>query len=338
MKLFIQIANLKQLSSIWDDLFEIKSHEKIKKKLKIIEYKNQQVSFQYNTLYQSVSILKNQEYFGSTISSNVFWFYYWNDTCEHLIPNKNEYIQFEEYIKKLNNWVKSSRKKTIAFVTPSVWNYWVKRLKIIFDYLKTKKYKTEIIVNDLWVLNLINTKYKENLIPVLWRLLNKAQRNPIIDKDPDPQVPSFLGKEVYEKIKKLQYAYYNANPLEISNYKNSFNKYWIKRFGVDNLTIEWDLKIEDDIDIYYPYNSVAHGRNCATRWIQEKTWEYYVQDLPCAKYCQKYDVFLWQWTQERWITQRWNWIWKKYIELNKINKDLINKKNTRLVFSPFIPV
>jgi len=56
-------------------------------------------------------------------------------------------------------------------------------------------------------------------------MLNKAQRNPIIDKNPDPQVPNFLGKDVYEKIKKLQYAYYDNNPLSLKNYKNSFIKH-----------------------------------------------------------------------------------------------------------------
>lgn len=340
MKLFIQVANINQLKSIWDDLFEIKTWEEVKKKLKIIEYKNKQVSFQYNTLYESVSKLKSPEYFWQTISSNVFWFYFWNDTCEHLIPTLKEFQNFEEYIKTLNTWSQSARKKTISFVTPDVGNYWIKRLKVIFDYLNSKKYKSEIIVNDFWVLNLIKTNYSEKLIPVLWRMLNKAQRNPIIDKNPDPQVPWFLGKEVYEKIKKFQLAYYNSNPLTVWNYKNAFKKYWIERFWVDNITIEWNVSLQNDenLDIYYPYNSVAHWRNCATRWIQEKTWEYYVQDLPCARYCQKYDVFLWQWTQERWITQRGNWVWKKYIELDKINKEIINKKETRLVFAPFIPV
>lgn len=336
MKLYLHVANINQLKPIWENIFELNDYEEIKNKLKIIEYKNKQVSFQYNTFFQSISILKNKDYFWKTIKSQVYWFYYGNDTCEHLIPTINEYKQFENYIKELNTWSKSSRKKTITFVTSSAWDYWIKRLKTIFDYLETKKYKTEIIVNDFWVLQLLK-KYKQ-LIPVLGRMLNKAQRNPIIDKNPDPQVPSFLGKEVYDKIKKLQYAYYDNNPLSLSNYKNAFIKFWIKRFWVDNITIEWNLNLDNNLDIYYPYNSIAHWRNCATRGIQEKTWEYYVQDLPCARYCQKYDVFLWQWTHERWITQKWNWIWKKYLNLEKINKDLLNKEETRLVFSPFIAV
>jgi len=338
MKLYIHIANINQLKPIWDNLFNLKDYEKIKNKLKIIEYKNKQVSFQYKTYFQSISILKNKKYFGDKIHSNVYWFYFWNDTCEHLIPTLREYIDFEKYIKELNTWEKSARKKTIAFVTSSVWDYWIKRLKQIFNYLYQKKYKTEIIVNDLWVLHLINKEYSEKLIPVLWRMLNKAQRNPIIDKNPDPQVPNFLGKDVYEKIKKLQYAYYDNNPLSLKNYKNSFIKHWIKRFWVDNITIEGNQKIKENLDIYYPYNSIAHWRNCATRWIQEKTWEYYVQDIPCARYCQKYDVFLWQWTHERWITQRGNGIWKKYMELDKINKEILDKDENRLIFSPFIPV
>jgi len=58
MNLYIHIANENQLSSIWNDLFDTKSYEEIKKKLKIIEYKNKQVSFQYLTLFETVSILK----------------------------------------------------------------------------------------------------------------------------------------------------------------------------------------------------------------------------------------------------------------------------------------
>ena len=155
MKLNLHVTNKYQLKPIWENIFELNDYEEIKNKLKIIEYKNKQVSFQYNTFFQSISILKNKDYFWKTIKSQVYWFYYGNDTCEHLIPTINEYKQFENYIKELNTWSKSSRKKTITFVTSSAWDYWIKRLKTIFDYLETKKYKTEIIVNNLWVLQLL---------------------------------------------------------------------------------------------------------------------------------------------------------------------------------------
>lgn len=332
MRLYLHIANKKQLEHIWNDLFNIKDYEEIKKKLKILEYDNHQISFQYKTLYEAVRVLKQDNLFWATIASNVYGFYFWNDTCEHLIPTLKEYKDFENYVnKELNTWKNSARKKTISFVTPDVWDYGIKKLKIIFDYLETKKYKTEVIVNDFWVINLLKN-YKQ-LIPVLGRMLNKAQRNPIIDKNPDPQVPSFLGREIYEKIKKYQYAYYNSNPLTIDIYKDSFKNLWINRFWVDNLIIE-EKEIDENLDVYYPYNTVAHGRNCATRWIQEKTWEYYVQDKPCPRYCQKYDIFIGQWTHERWITQRWNWVFKKYLNLDKIKL----KKEDRIIFSPFIPV
>lgn len=338
MKLYLHYANLQQLKENFDDLFETKSEEEIKNFLKVLEYQDQQVSFQYLTQLETMKVLKDPQYFWSTIKAHLYWFYFWNDTCEHLIPTLKEFQEFEYYVSEvLNKWPQSTRKKTLSLVTPDVWNYGVKRLKILFDYLEEKKYITEVIVNDLWVLNLINTSYTK-LKPILWRLLNKFQRNPIIDKNPDPQVPWSLGKWVYEKIKNFQSLYYNSIPTELKEFIMSYKKYNVERFWVDWVGFWLKEKTSESLDIYFPYSSVAHWRNCATRWIQEKTWEYYVQDLPCPRYCQKYDIFLWQGTHERWITQRWNGVWKKYWELTKINKDILENENTRLVYQPFIPV
>jgi len=338
MKLYLHYANLQQLKENFDDLFETKSEEEIKSFLKVLEYQDQQVSFQYLTQLETMKVLKDPQYFGSTIKAHLYWFYFWNDTCEHLIPTLKEFQDFEYYISEiLNKGPQSTRKKTLSLVTPDVWNYWVKRLKVLFDYLEEKKYTTEVIVNDLWVLNLINTKYTK-LKPILWRLLNKFQRNPIIDKNPDPQVPWSLGKGVYEKIKSFQSLYYNSIPTELKEFIMSYKKYNIERFWVDWVWFGLQENTNESLDIYFPYSSVAHWRNCATRWIQEKTGEYYVQDITCARYCQKYDIFLWQGTHERWITQRWNWVWKKYWELTKINRDILENENTRLVYQPFIPV
>lgn len=338
MKLYLYYANIYQLKENFDDLFDAKSEEEIKQFLKVLEYKEQQISFQYLTQLESIKILKDPQYFGSTIKAHLYWFYFWNDTCEHLIPTLNEFKEFEDYITNvLNKWPQSTRKKTISLVTPDVWNYWIKKLRQLFDYLQTKKYKTEVIVNDLGVLSMINREYSQ-LTPILGRMLNKFQRNPIIDRYPDPQVPSILWQKVYDKIKKFQELYYTSIPTELKEFIISFKKYNINRFWVDWVWFGLQKKTSELLDIYYPYVSVAHGRNCATRGIQEKTGEYYVQDIPCARYCQKYDIFLWQGTHERGITQRWNWVWKKYLDLSKINSDILNNDKTRLIYQPFIPV
>ncbi len=343
MQLYIQYANKKQFIDSYQDIFETKTEEDVKEFLKKLEYKDWKVSFQYETLYQAVSNLKDSKFFGKNIESNVKWFYFGNDTCEHLIPTLDEMNDFFKEILKLNKDPNSSNKKTMTLVTPPVGNFWISKLRTLFDYLQNNvRESTEVVVNDFWVLYIINKEY-DKLKPILGRLLNKAQRNPLVwDKkeNVDPQVPSFLWKEIYEKIKNNQYEYYDSNPINLDIFTKSFKKYWISRFWVDNVGLWLNKEIKNDfwVDIYYPYATVAHGRNCATAWIVDKTREWYVQDLPCPRYCQKFDILLKAWINDKWITQRGNGVWKRHLNLEKIHSTILTNKENRLVFSPFIPV
>lgn len=340
MQLYIHYANLEQLQKSYKDIFETKTAEEVLKFLKDLKYKNQDISFQYEVLYDAVSILKDPKYFWQSIASNVRWFYFGNDTCEYLIPTLKEMNDFFQEVIKLNKWSQSSFKKTMTLVTPPVWKFWIQRLTELFDYLENEvRENTEVVVNDLWVLNLINKNYKK-LIPIMGRMLNKAQRNPLVWHDPDPQVPSYLGKEIYEHIKKQQYKYYDSNPIWLDVFVKSFQKYWIQRFWFDYAWYGLNESIETwaVLDIYYPYVSIAHGRNCATAWIVDKTREYYVSDIPCPRYCQKFDILYGAGINEKWITQRWNWVWMKYLSLERVHDSVIENDNHRMIFQPFISV
>jgi len=63
MQLYIHYANLEQLQESYKDIFETKTAEEVLKFLKDLKYKNQDISFQYEVLYDAVSILKDPKYF-----------------------------------------------------------------------------------------------------------------------------------------------------------------------------------------------------------------------------------------------------------------------------------
>ena len=345
MNLYLYYPNLESYKKSFKNLFETKSFTEVKRYLRALEYETEQVSFQYQVQYEAIWEIRKLYWDNANLQSLIYWFYFWNDTCEFLIPSLDELKEFIWEVGKFSkqDW---TRKRTISLITPPLWNFWVKKLEILLEYLNNEverwnKNLWEIIINDYWTLNLIQEKYK-NLKPVLWRLFNKAQRNPVMLDAAHPQVPAQLWKKVFDKIKWNQEEYYHSNPLDLDVYRDSFkNICWIDRFWLDHVWM-W-LKEEvwanwNKLDLYFPYALTACWRNCATRWIHEKTGEWYMSDLPCQKYCKKYDVFLKDWLHKEWITQRWNAVWQTYASFQNVDESILKNWENRLIFEAFIPI
>lgn len=277
--------------------------------------------------------------------------YYWSDNCEYLVPTKNELEKAIEYFKEFNKNFPPHKVRSFTFVTPYVWNKMMERLEEGLDFLNNLKIKNEIevVVNDLWVLNLLNKKYT-NLKPIFWRLIHKILKTPLIDTywyEAHPAWELIKNKSEQEKlalreeIVKWQMKFYNSSEVSLDIFRNFLKKYKIERVAFDYMEKRENLfKNYDEVwvDLYYPWALIFTWRLCDTSAIEnEKRWMYAIDEI-CPRTCNRYDVYYKVKTSGYKMIQRGNSWYRSELNLDFLKEEFIKNKNNRLVFAPFITV
>ena len=299
------------------------------------------------------------------IFNKIEWIYYWSDNCEYLVANKSEIERAIEKFKIFNKNFPPHIIRTFTFVTPYVWNAMLKKLEESLAFLNELKIKNplEVVVNDFWVLRLLNKKYT-NLKPIFWRLIHKLLKTPLIDTywyDVHPAWENIKNKTEQEKnilkeeIMKWQLKFYSSSEVSLDIYRKFLNKFWIERVALDYMEKRVELykmpsthssfppqlsggKGELCIDLYYPWALIFTGRLCDTSAIENPSrWMYTIDEI-CPRTCNKYDISYKIKTTWYNIIQRWNAWFRNEVNLDYLNKIFINNENNRLVFSPFINV
>jgi len=309
------------------------------------------VSSQYEINFISVREIKKR--FWNEIFNKISWIYYWSDNCEYLLATKQELEKAIENFKEFNKKYPPHQTRTFTFVTPYIWNAMLDRLEESLEYLNSLKMKNpiEIVVNDLWTLNLINKKYK-NLTIIFWRLIHKLLKTPLIDTywyEVHPSWESIKNKTEFEKnilkeeIIKWQLKFYNSCELNLSFYQNFLLRHNIKWVAIDYMEKRIDLyksiiKSDFIIDLYYPWAIIFTWRLCDTSAIENPDRWMYATDEICPRTCNRYDIFYKIKTVGYNMLQRWNAWYRSEINLEYLDDTFINNPKTRFVFSPFIPV
>lgn len=279
--------------------------------------------------------------------------YYWSDNCEFLVPTKNELQEAIEKFKIFNKNYPPHTRRTFTLVTPYLWDKMLERLEewlIYLDWLNIKN-PIEIVINDYWVLNLINKKYK-NLKPVFWRLIHKLLKTPLIDTywyEAHPAGELIKNKPEQEKLRlreeivKWQMKFYSSSEVSLDIYRIFLQKYNINRVALDFMEKREDLFNNSKyweiwIDLYYPWALVFTWRLCDTSAIENPNRGNYAIDEICPRTCNKYDIFYKLKTTWYNLIQRWNAWYRSELNLDFLKEDFIKNENNRLIFSPFIPV
>jgi len=269
------------------------------------------ISPQYEINFMSIREIKKKLWVDAF--NKISWIYYWSDNCEYLIPTKNEIGQAIELFREFNKNFPPHKIRTFSLVTSYVWDKMLSRLEEVLDYLNNLKIKNpiEIVVNDFWVLNLINKKYK-NLKIVFGRLIHKILKTPLIDTywyEAHPAWELIKNKSEKEKLKlreqivKWQLKFYNSSELSLDLYKNFLKKYNVERVALDYMQKREELytplptsplreeRSEIGIDLYYPWALIFTGRLCDTSAIENPIrWKYTTDDI-CPRTCNRYDIF-----------------------------------------------
>jgi hypothetical protein len=227
----------------------------------------------------------------------------------------------------------------------------LKRLEEDLEYLNNLKIKNkiEVVVNDFWVLNLLNNKFK-NLNICFGRLLHKQLKTPLVDTywyDVHPSWELIKNKtksekdELKKEIIKWQMKFYNSSEVWLDLFKNFLNKFWVRNVAIDFMQNREDLYKNYNwvwIDLYYPWALIFTWRLCDTSAVEnEKRWYYAIDDI-CLRTCNRYDISYKIKTVWYKMIQRWNSGYRSEIDLSNLNEDFVKNNDNRLVFSPFVPV
>ena len=286
------------------------------------------------------------------IFNKIEWIYYWSDNCEYLVAYKSEIeIAIEEF-KTFNKNYPPHVVRTFTFITPYVWNIMLEKLDESLKFLNELKIKNpiEVVVNDLWVLRLLNKKYT-NLKPIFWRLLYKLLKTPLIDTywyNVHPSWESIKNGTEQEKnvlkneIIKWQMKFYSSSEVDLDIYRKFLMRFWVKRVAIDFMEKREELYNNIDwiiwIDLYYPWALIFTGRLCDTSAIDNPNRGMYAVDNICPRTCNKCDISYKIKTTWYNMIQRWNAWYRSELNLDFLKDEFVKNDNNRLIFSPFISV
>lgn len=307
------------------------------------------ISPQYEVNFMAIREIKKRfwpEYF-----NKISWIYYWSDNCEYLIPTKVEIEKALEKFQEFNKNFPPHKVRTFTFVTPYTGDKMMDRLEESLEYLNWLNIKNpiEVVVNDLWVLRLLTTKYT-NLKINFGRLIHKILKTPLIDTywyEAHPAWELIKNKSEQEKlalreeIVKWQMKFYNSSESSLSLFTNFLKKYSVNRVALDYMEKREDLfqnNSEVWIDLYYPWALIFTWRLCDTSAIENPSrWMYTTDDI-CPRTCDRYDVSYKIKTVWYNMIQRWNSWYRSELNLDFLKEEFTNNDENRLVFAPFITV
>lgn len=309
------------------------------------------ISPQYEVNFLSIRELKKK--FWQDCFNKISGIYYWSDNCEYLAPVKQEIEKAIEYFLEFNKNFPPHKVRSFTFVTPYVWEKMLQRIDEALAYLNNLKIKNpiEIVVNDFWVLNLINKKYP-NLKIIFWRLIHKILKTPLVDTYGYEAHPAWeliknqseeTKLKLREEIIKWQMRFYNSAEVSLDIYRKFLEKYNIERITLDFMEKRKSLfsneRFENfPIDLYYPWALIFTWRLCDTSAVENKARWFYATDDICPRTCNRYDIFYKIKTTWYKMLQRWNSWFRSELNLDFLDESFFQNEKNRIIFAPFITV
>jgi len=279
--------------------------------------------------------------------------YYGSDNCEYLSAYKHEVEKAIEKFQIFNKNYPPHKIRIFTFVTPYVGDTMLAKLEESLEYLHNLNIKNpiEVVVNDFWVLRLLEKKYT-NLQPVFGRVIHKILKTPLIDTfgyEAHPAGEKIKNKSEQEKlalrdeIVKWQMRFYNSAEVSLDIFQNFLSKYNVERVALDFMEKREELFDNSRfweiwVDLYYPWALIFTGRLCDTSAIENPSRGMYATDDICPRTCNRYDVSYKIKTVWYNMIQRGNAGYRSELNLDFLSDDFIKNKNNRLVFAPFISV
>jgi len=309
------------------------------------------ISPQYEVNFMAIRELKKR--YWNEVFKKISGIYYGSDNCEFLMAHKAELEQATKLFKEFNEKYPPHKVRTFTFVTPYVGNVMLPHLEESLEYLNNLKIKNpiEVVVNDLWVLNLLKKKFTR-LKPVYGRLTHKLMKTPLVDTywlDAHPAGELIRNKSSQEielekeKVRSWQRKFYQSSEATLPVMQSFLKKNNIERVALDYMQGRESLYNNKRygelwLDVYYPWALVMTGRLCDTSGIENPLRWNYAADEICPRTCFRYDVFYKIKTTWYKLIQRWNAGFRNELNLDYLPESFDKNEKNRLVFAPFVTV
>jgi len=309
------------------------------------------ISPQYEVNFMWIREIKKK--FWKDTFNKISGIYYGSDNCEYLSAYKKDIEKAIKEFQLFNKNYPPHKVRTFTFVTPYVGDTMMRFLEESLNYLNDLSIKNpiEVVINDYWVLRLVTQKYT-NLKPILWRVIHKLLKTPLIDTfwyEAHPAGELIKNKTEQEKLKmreeivKWQMKFYNSSEVSLDVYRWFLEKFWVERVAIDYMEKREALFDNSrfgniGIDVYYPWALIFTGRLCDTSWIENPSRAMYATDDICPRTCNRYDVFYKVKTTWYNMIQRGNSWYRSELNLDFLKENFVKNDNNRLVFAPFITV
>lgn len=178
-------------------------------------------------------------------NQEIAYLYFGSEFCEYLIPSENDVVKFVDICIK--------EKITPVFVTPPVSEFGLKMVKNCIDCLINYSIESEIVVNDVGILELLSSYQKKPKI-CLGRVFDKTSHEPRATKQ---------ELELYYGNSGLKYA--RSAGITTSSSRSVFNYYGVERFEFDLPKTGLKLDVNGNYSLYWPYQYMTTGRVCLMR-------------------------------------------------------------------------
>jgi len=244
--------------------------------------------------------------------------YYGIEFCQHQIPTKEE----------LRTALAFARDHSLEFtlVTPYVSETGLKRLEILFDYLRENEPSTEIVVNDWGVLHWLRREYPFKNI-ALGRIPNKMKR--------DPRIHHYMDKMPPEALLNFQDC-----SLSVPAVRKLLIELGVKRLEFDNLLqgMKMDLGSDPPMmtnSLYHPIGYITTTRLCKAGNLDEKELSVFQVLETCERSCRNYRTFFRNQAMKDPIIAQGNTFFYKNTQLPPNLEEL---GIDRLIFEPEVPM
>ena len=312
MKLYIKANSLKILKNIDTLLYNTIS----KTTLLLDESSN----LEYKANVQSAKEIKRvqEQLFYDTreLDKIIKGIYFGNSSCEHLLPHIKDIVEAKNICEQ--------KHYNFVFVFPAISQNRVEDVEFICKFLAQKP-KSEVVVNDIGVLNLA---LKHKLKPILGLNFTKIIKNAFLDS----VVQTDITNQQFQNQKELL----THSEFELQEVREFYKSLGVGRFGVENIAFDFEFldKVPRfQVDFYYPYISIANSKACDIAGSFEDERGYFVYD-ECSKYC-NFASLEFKNSEITGLRQRYNTVYKTSINLD-MPKIVYKNDRNRLIWEVFL--